>query len=303
MGIHTKDFGSMTYVDKSIMGKHYYEYLNELAADQKGVILSSNFKTKLGYDIGDNIDLNNQNKTKVTCKIIDFFDYWPGYAPTLTTINPDGSAETADNYLAVMHYDNSRNAFGVQPYEIWITLKPDANESQIAEWIDNTKFKVKRYVNRDKDLEITTQDPLLQGTNGVLTLGFVVTIVLCAVGYMIYWIMSIKDRELIFGVLRASGFHKKEVVQMLLIEQLFAGVLSVLAGIGIGWISSKMFVPIIQTSFASATQILPLRLIIENADLLRLYGVIALVMASCLAVLITLLFKMNVTKALKLGEE
>ena len=92
---------------------------------------------------------------------------------------------------------------------------------------------------------------------------------------MIYWVMSIKERELIIGVLRASGFHKKEVVQMLLIEQLFAGVLSVLAGVAIGWISSSLFVPIIQLSFASSTQILPLRLIIERMDLFRLYGVMA----------------------------
>lgn len=303
MGIHTKDFGSLTYVDKRILDKHYYEYLNELAAEQKGVLLSKNFSTKLGYKVGDYITFSNEFKKSVTCTVVDFFDYWPGYSPTVTELNPDGTAKTEDNYLTIMHYDQSRNAFGVQPYEIWISLKPDTDETQIANWIDDYKFKVKRYVNRNKDLEITTQDPLLQGTNGVLTLGFVVTILLCAVGYMIYWIMSIKDRELIFGVLRASGFHKREVVQMLLIEQLFAGVLSVLAGIGIGWISSKMFVPIIQLSFASATQILPLRLIIENSDLIRLYGVIALVMISALAVLITLLFRMNVTKALKLGEE
>lgn len=303
MGIHTKDFGSITYVDKRILKKHYYEFLNELAGEKKGVLLSENFKTQLGYDVGDNITLCNAKKETVTCVITDFVDYWPGYSPTVTGLNPDGTAYTEDCYLAITHYELCRNAFGVQPYEIWVSLKEDADESAIAEWIENNDIKIKRYVNRPKDMEITTTDPLLQGTNGVLTLGFVVTIVLCAVGYMIYWIMSIKDRELIFGVLRACGFHKKEVVMMLLIEQLFAGVLSVFAGIGIGWISSKMFVPIIQLSFASATQILPLRLIIENADLVRLYGVIALVMLSALAVLITLLFRMNVTKALKLGEE
>ena len=115
--------------------------------------------------------------------------------------------------------------------------------------------------------------------------------------------MSIKDRELIFGVLRAGGFHKGEIFHMLLVEQLFTGVFAVLAGIGIGLISSYMFVPIIQTSFASATQVLPLRLIIDGLDLARLYGVIALVMLTCLTVLVTILFHMNVTKALKLGEE
>ncbi len=303
MGIHTKDFGSITYVDKSFLSKHYYEFLNELAVEQKGVLLSDNFRTQLGYDIGDTIEFNNEKGKKATGVIVDFFEYWPEYAPTVTELFPDGTANTKDNYLIVMHYDYSRNVFGVMPYEVWMSLKDDANENEIYQWIQDNNFKLSRYVNRQKDMEETTSDPLLQGTNGVLTLGFVVTILLCAVGYMIYWIMSIKDRELIFGVLRACGFHKKEVVQMLLIEQLFAGILSVFAGIGIGWISSKMFVPIIQLSFASATQILPLRLIIENADLLRLYGVIALVMISCVAVLITLLFRMNVTKALKLGEE
>ena len=160
-----------------------------------------------------------------------------------------------------------------------------------------------KYVNRNDDLEMTMTDPLLQGTNGILTLGFVVTIVLCAVGYLIYWIMSIKERELIFGVLRAGGFHKSEILQMLLVEQLFAGVLAVVAGIGIGWLSSVMFVPIIQLSYASATQILPLTLTMNTTDLIRLFGVIALVMVTCVAVLVSLLFHMNVTKALKLGEE
>lgn len=303
MGVHTKDFGSMTYVDKDMLGKHYYEYLNELAIEPLGVILSSNFKTKLGYDIGDSFNFYNANKVMASCKVIDFFDYWPTYAPTVTDLNPDGTFYTKDNYMAVVHYDFTKKVFGVQPYEIWIDLKDDATQEDIYNWIDGRDFRVKKYVNRDNDILLTKEDPLLQGTNGVLTLGFVVTIVLCAVGYMIYWIMSIKDRELIFGVLRASGFHKKEIVRMLLIEQLFAGVFAVFAGIGIGHISSNMFVPIIQLSFASATQVLPLQLIIDTSDLLRLYGVIALVMIICLVVLVSLLFHMNVTKALKLGEE
>lgn len=303
MGVHTKDFGSMTYVDKNILGKHYYEYLNELAKEPLGVILSTNCKDKLGYDIGDSFNFYNANKVMASCKVIDFVDYWPGYAPTSTDLNPDGTSFTKDNYLAIVHYDFTKKVFGMQPYEIWIKLKEGASEENIYNWIDSNDVRVKKYINRDNDIRLTKEDPLLQGTNGILTLGFVVTIVLCAVGYMIYWIMSIKDRELIFGVLRASGFHKNEVVRMLLIEQLFTGVFAVLAGIGIGFISSNMFVPIIQTSFASATQVLPLRLIINSQDLIRLYGVIGAVMLICLIVLVSLLFHMNVTKALKLGEE
>ena len=303
MGIHTRDFGSMTYVDKNILGKHYYEFLNELALEPEGVILTSNFKTKYGYDIGDSFSFYNSNKTLASCKIVDFVDYWPTYAPTKTDLNPDGSSFTEDNYMAIINYDYSKKAFGLMPYEIWIDLKEDISQEDIYNWIEARDIRVKKYINREEDLRQTNEDPLLQGTNGILTLGFVVTITLCAVGYMIYWIMSIKERELIFGVLRASGFHKSEVVRMLLIEQVFTGGLGVLAGICIGFLSSNMFVPIIQTSFASSTQVLPLKLIIDTNDLIRLYGVIGGVMLLCLIVLVVLLFHMNVTKALKLGEE
>ena len=64
-----------------------------------------------------------------------------------------------------------------------------------------------------------------------------------------------------------------------------------------------MFAPMLQRAYAAANQVLPMELVINASDMMRLYGVIACVMLICLVTLILLLFKMNVTKALKLGEE
>ncbi len=303
MGIHTREFGQMTYVDKYLIGDHYYNYLNKLAENSKGCLVSENFKTKMGYKEGDVLYMANSRKTSLSCEIVGFIPYFPGYAPEKTDLNPDGTSFTEDQYLVVTHFDLTRQAFGTLPYEIWVDLKDDATTTQIYNWMEANDYRVKKYINRSDNLEETMKDPLLQGTNGVLTMGFVVTMVLCGVGYLIYWIMSIKDRELIFGVLRASGFHKGEILHMLLLEQIFAGVLAVIAGIGIGTLSARMFVPIIQTAFASASQVLPLRLIQSSDDLMRLYGFTGGVMLLSLAVLVILLFRMNVTKALKLGEE
>ena len=152
-------------------------------------------------------------------------------------------------------------------------------------------------------MEKTMEDPLLQGTNGVLTMGFIVTLLLCTVGYLIYWIMSIKAREMLFGVLRACGMHKGELFHILINEQVFSGGFAILAGIGIGKLTSIMFVPVLQTAYAAANQALPMFLITDTMDMVRLYGVIAGVMIVCLAVLFLLVYKLNVTKALKLGEE
>ena len=90
---------------------------------------------------------------------------------------------------------------------------------------------------------------------------------------------------------------------MLINEQIFSGVFSILAGIGIGKLTSSMFVPMLQQAYAATNQVLPMQLVVNSDDMVRLYSVIAAVMVVCFAVLILLLFKMNVAKALKLGEE
>ena len=132
---------------------------------------------------------------------------------------------------------------------------------------------------------------------------FLVMILLCGVGYLIYWIMSIRSREMIFGVLRAFGMHKGELFHMLILEQIFSGIMSILVGIGIGKLASMMYVPMLQMAYAADNQVLPMQLYTNPADMYRLYAALTLVMAVCLLVLIVIVFKLNVAKALKLGEE
>ena len=303
MGIHTKEFGSITMVDRDYLQKHYYEYLNDLAAVEDGVLLSSNFNTKLGYNVGDTIAFTNSKKKTASGKIVGFIDYFPCFSPVENGLNPDGTAFSKENYLIVAHFDYLNKKCGTYPYEVWIKLKPGASQNELIKWLDDNNVILKKYMNAGDRMNATLEDPLLQGTNGVLTMGFVVTIILCAVGYLIYWVMSIRERELIFGVLRATGFHKGEIFHMLMNEQIFSGVFSILAGIGIGKLTSSMFVPILQQAYASKDQALPMKLITVASDMYRLYGVIALVMIISMCVLVGILFKMNVTKALKLGEE
>lgn len=303
MGIHTREFGQNTYVKEGLLEKHYYEYLNELAVVPNGVLVSRNFQSLMEYSVGDTIVYYTEKGQSVTGKIVDFFDYWPGYEPTTTELSADGTIITRDNYCLVANYQTLRQKLGVVPYEVWISLKDGADSAGMAEWIEANNVHVTKYVDKQAEMETVISDPLLRGTNGILTMGFIVILILCAVGYLIYWIMSIRSREMMFGVLRASGMHKDELFHMLMNEQIFSGVFSILAGIGIGKLASGMFVPMLQTAYAAANQVLPMELITNPADMTRLYIVVAGVMIICLAVLILLVFKMNVAKALKLGED
>ena len=213
------------------------------------------------------------------------------------------TAHASEGYLIVTHYDVLRKYWEGLPYEIWMKAGDQYDPAMVNQFIEENHMQIRKYMNKQQDIRGVLQDPLLQGTNGVLTLGFVVTILLCVVGYLIYFVMSVKERELVFGVLRASGFHKSELILMLFSEQLFCGVFSCVAGALIGNLTSHLFIPVLQYAYASEDQSLPMRMIVNSADMIRLYGVIAGAMLICLFVLIGILQRMNITKALKLGEE
>lgn len=317
MGIHTREFGEHTWVDRSLTEEHYYTSLNRLADRTDGILVSRNFQTNLKCKIGDKVICHYDSFIGRTAsggmplshifllEIVGFVDYWPGYAPTIMTKDNAGNAVSTPNYLVVANYAALQRAFSpvAEPYEVWITLKEGTSSEDVAEWIKDNDISVQKYVDKQADRLKTLEDPLLQGTNGVLTMSFLVMILLCAAGYLIYWVMSIRSRELVFGTLRAFGMHKKELFHILILEQFFSGILSMLAGAGIGFLASRMYVPMIQTAYAASNQVLPIRLYTNPEDMVRLYGALALMMAVCLAVLVLLVLKLNITKALKLGEE
>lgn len=303
MGIHSKQFGENTYMPKQLTEKHYYEYLNELAANSDGILVSASFRDVLGYKTGDRIIYYDSKGNQASGTIVDFFSYWPGYAPTVSELNPDGSVTTLPQYMLVAPIGTLTSRWGLVPYEVWMKAKENSQPDEFYRWAREEDVHLLRYTDRQSDMEVTVNDPLLQGTNGILTMGFLITILLCAVGYLIYWILSIRSREMIFGILRANGMYKREIFHILINEQIFCGGFSVLAGIVIGRLTCNMFVPILQTAYAAADQALPMRLITNEQDMIRLYSIIAAVLLLCVLILFGLIRRLNVTKALKLGEE
>jgi len=303
MGIHTREFGEITDIKASLNEKSYYTYLNELAENADNIIVSTNFKTVYGYDYGDTIIYRNEKGVEASGKIVDFVDYWPGYATRVNELDAEGNAHSEDGYLIVSHFSKLSNAWTGYPYEVWMQVKDNYTKDDIYRFIEDKRISVLRYQDKIEDISEIYKDPLLQGTNGVLTMGFIVTLILCSIGYLIFWMMSVKERELMFGVLRAGGMHGSELILILFVEQFFCGFLSCIAGAVIGFVASKLFVPILQYAYADAQQTLPMEMIIDRFDMIRLYSVIAIVMAAALIVLISIIRSMNITKALKLGEE
>lgn len=301
MGIVPRDFASVTTVNQDLLYCSYIDYLNVLASDVNGVLLSENFMIKHNVHIGDSINIKSSNKKTIKAKVSGFVNYWPSYSPSTYVLNSDGTVSKKENYLIIANLSLIQSSCGALPYEVWMRL--DGDSQVVYDWVQESGTKVSYYTDLSKEEEAIIRDNLFQGTNGILTLSFIIILILCAVGYLIYWIMSIRSRELLFGVLRAMGMGKGQIIRMLVNEQIFCGISSILAGALIGCVGAYLYVPMIQYAYASANQALPLKLVANSSDLSKLFAVIGFVLILCLIVLARIVAKMNITKALKLGEE
>lgn len=302
MGIITNEFAQVAQMPEGLLPYDFYDYLNVLASSANAVLVSENFMTRLDYHLGDTLVIPDRAGGSIRLKIRGFFNYWPSYSPYSYELNNDGSLLEKDNYLIVANLAMLEQEQGQVPYEIW--FKAEDSAEGIYPWLEeNPGVKLTKFVDLEEVRAETCNDTLFQGTNGILTMSFIVVLLLCGVGYLIYFILSIRSRELLFGVLRAMGMKKGEISRMLVLEQIFCGLYSILMGTGIGLVGSRMFVPMIQNAYAASDQVLPLELITSRSDLLQLFGIIGVVVLVCLLVISRIVAHMNISKALKLGED
>lgn len=301
LGINTGEFASIADMPEDLLPYHFYDYLNVLASDENAILMSENFMTKLGLKVGDIYEIPTAD-SKIRCTIRGFFNYWPSYEPKVYALNEDGTVVESENYMVIANFEMLRSRTPVRPYEIWM----DVGESTdgVYQFVEaNPKLRFMMFQDLDMIYDDLRSDTLFQGTNGILTMSFMIVLVLCGVGYLIYFILSIRSRELLFGVLRAMGMKKTEITRMLILEQIFCGLYAILAGALVGYVGSRLFVPMIQNAYAAENQVLPLELITRTGDLVQLFVAIAVVMLVCLIVIARIVSKMNITKALKLGED
>jgi len=192
-------------------------------------------------------------------------------------------------------------AWGILPYQVWI----DAEDSTqfLYDYVEEKEVKLAVFRDVSAQLVAMKNDPVFQGTNGILTIGFMIVLLLCAIGFLIYWILSIQSRILQFGIFRAMGMSGNEIWGMLLIEQFFISGMAILGGVIAGRMAAKLYVPLIQIAYSSAEKVIPLEVVSQSGDFLRLGIIIGTMITICLVVLGALISKIKIVQALKLGED
>ena len=302
MGIDTKSFGeTVSKFQTDLLPVHINRYLNSMATRADAVLLSMNYHTNYGVRLGDTITYTNEDGVEAQGVVFGFVDYFPSYIETTHSLNEENKLVSTENYLIVANLAQVQQNFGLRPYQVW--LKTDGSSRFIYDYAKKNNITYTTFEDANAKKVEVKNDALFQGTNGILTMSFIIILILCCTGFLIYWILSIRQRELLFGVFRAMGMSKREIIQMLINEQIFSSGISIVIGTVIGLLASKMFVPLVQIFYASTDQAIPLEVVNETLDMVRLFSIIGIVIVVCMVVLGKLISKINISQALKLGED
>ena len=312
MGINTKEFGETAELKSGLNDEHWYNYLNSIATVSNGVIISSNLAKKYDLSVGDSITYARYSpmKTKEPVEIASpsgticaIVDAWPGFNQYTYEKDNSGKVVEKERYLVVANYAYVVSAFGLTPYQIWGQLADGHDYQEVLDTVEKQGILLKSYQSVDQEVQNMLESPLVLITNGLFSLSFLVAVILCTVGFLIYWITSIKQRELLFGIYRAMGMSMKEINKMLINEQMFSSVLASLAGYGVGAAATALFVKLVAIVYLPESHNIAISIAVNPFDILKLTIVVVVMFIICFIVLRTILKKMNITQALKLGED
>ncbi len=294
MAIEPYSFGNVVWSSNNILPHHINEYLNLMTYSLNYVIVSEAYRQELGLETGDSITYYWAGQSHIEGVIVAFAEFWPG-------INPLESNESKYFVVSNLRYVQVQTA--TQPYEVWMKTSGDSSTAQIYNSIAENNINLKWIKTAKQEIISKKNDPFIQGINGAMTLGFIVTMMISIIGYIIYWVLSIKARILQFGIFRAMGMTKKNVFAIIAIEQLLISLTAIITGVIIGGISCSLFMPLLEVIGSASEQVPPFRLIADRSDYIKIYTLLTIMMAGGISFIGTVVSKIKVAQVIKLGED
>lgn len=311
MGIHTKEFGETARLAEGLNDSHWFNALNVLAAKPDGVIISRNMAEDYSVKVGQRISYTRLNPSNpggntagtASAEVVAVIDAFPGYERYGYEYNEDGDFVRRENYLLVGNYARIVSDFDMFPYSVWMRLSEGTETESIREWLEQKEISADKWTALDEKISESRSQALIQITNGMFTMSFIISILICITGFLIYWIMSIKNREMQLGIYRAMGMRMSGIRKMLVNEQIFGSLLPMLAGGGAGMLSTFLFARLIALVYLPESHNIEVRIFTDISDVVKIFAVVLAAVLICFIAIRQLLKNMKIAQALKLGED
>jgi putative ABC transport system permease protein len=288
-GIDNVDFAKVGWWREDLYPAHPYQYLDLLGGYEQAVIVPSSFAEKHHLKPGDLVSIAVQQQM-IEFVIVGVLPYWPSQYPD-------------ENPFFIANLEYIYDQVPIMPYDVWLKMEEGAKVAPIVAALQEKNIEISSVKDVRNELIAQGKHPARGGVFGILSLGFLVSVFVSLIGYILYWFFNLSSRVVQFGVLRAMGLSRKQLTGMLFMEQGFTAGLSIALGIGIGKLTSMLFLPFLQTTDNVKTQVPPFRVIFDSRDTFQLYIVVGVMMLTGITLLFMHIRRLRVHQAVKLGEE
>ena len=313
LAIDRLSFPSAAYWQRDFASEQLGVLMNQLAANPTGVLVPSNLLSKQKLEIGDRLNLGITTgvagqSIPMQGTIVGTFDLFPTWYPE-------------DGAMIVGNLEELFLRAGAEyPHEVWLGTAPNADPEFIAYAVRGFSILLDQQADQSKlvrnglntivgewssaDLNIRAEQrrPERQGLFGLLSVGFVASALLTVLGFLLYALFSFRRRFIEMGMLRAIGLSIRQMTSLLAAELAFLVLLGIAVGTALGVFASRLFVPFLQIGAGAQSQYPPFQIEIAWLSIVEIYVLFALLFLGALAVLSSLLVRMKIFQAIKLGE-
>jgi putative ABC transport system permease protein len=288
MGIDNVDFAEVGWFRADLFPAHPNLYLNFLGAYEQAAIIPQQLAEQYQLTPGDVFTVNLENQP-VEFVMVAALPYWPSQYPE-------------DKPFVIANLDYIYDQIPLIPYQVWLKLEDGAKIAPLVQALLSKKVEIAEFKDVRTELIKQKKLPSRGGVFGLLSLGFIVSILISLVGYILFWFFNLSNRAVQFGVLRAMGITRKQLTGILFLEQLLTTGLAICLGIVLGRLASLLFLPFLQTG-AGAAQVPPFRIVFEARDSIQLYIMVGVMIVCGLFLLVWHIRRLKIHQAIKLGEE
>lgn len=294
VGIDRLDFPKVVtaFDHRRVNGESLGSLMNMLARTPEGVIVSRDVLRK-GLAVGDTLPATLElygDRRQVKFVILAVVDLWPGFYPQ------EGAILVANlNYI----FDQMGGRY---PYNVWIARDLTTPLDEIVRGVRQQGFTVVETLDARTMIRDEQMHPRRQGVLGLLSVGFIAAGVLTLLGFVLAALINARKRAIEMGVLQALGLAGWQVGVAITLEQVVLVVAGLGAGTGIGLLAAKLVVPLYKVGTGPYPGTPSYPPVIAWNQVTLIYAVFGVALLLTLVALATILGRMKLFQAVKLGD-
>ncbi len=259
-------------------------------------LVSPLFLAATDTSVGETINVSI-NSRPVSVYLAEQVNYFP------TLYNDQNAGFMVTNRDALLGLLNALSGPAVNVNEALLAAEEGVAVETLSTTAAGSVSGLSQVLEADAIRRTIKADPMGLGLRSVTLFGYVMTAMLALIGFATYFYFSARQRESMYGVLRSIGMSPGQLYGVLVLEQVVLIIAGVTIGTFLGLLLNRITLPGLPITFGDRPPTPPFIAQNDWAAVGRIYLTLGVAFLLSLGAATLLLWRTNLHRALRVGEE